>query len=166
MAQLDWEPLAPDMLSKVEKQMEKARRSMGRELPEAASIPKFIAENLEHPQWDLIAERCLSCSSCTMVCPTCFCWEVEDSTAITGQSTSRTRVWDSCFSPSYSQQAHGNTRPSTRSRYRQWLSHKLSSWQQQFDSSGCVGCGRCITWCPVGIDFTQEIQAMRTKELG
>jgi ferredoxin len=100
-----------------------------------------------------------------MVCPTCFCTSVEDTTDLTGQETERTRVWDTCFSLDYSYIHGGSVRTSARSRYRQWLTHKLGTWHDQFDTSGCVGCGRCITWCPVGIDITEEVAALRGEEM-
>ncbi|MEX1248392.1 MAG: 4Fe-4S dicluster domain-containing protein [Anaerolineales bacterium] len=138
-----------------------AANSMGRVLSDVASIPDLLINNLEHPRWKEIAARCLSCTNCTQVCPTCFCWDVEDATSLGGKNTMRTRVWDSCFNPAYSAQAGGNIRPNTASRYRQWLTHKMSTWRQQFGVLGCVGCGRCITWCPAGIDITEEIEAIR-----
>jgi len=140
-----------------------AARAMGRVLPDAESIPALLLNNLEHPEWQDVADRCLSCANCTLVCPTCFCWDVEDATSLDGSTTKRTRVWDSCFNPAYSAQAGGNIRPDTVSRYRQWLTHKMGSWVQQFGVSGCVGCGRCITWCPAGIDITEEIKAIRVE---
>jgi formate hydrogenlyase subunit 6/NADH:ubiquinone oxidoreductase subunit I len=140
-----------------------AVKSMGRELPQPESVPVLLLSNLDHPRWKDVAARCLSCTSCTQVCPTCFCWDVEDATTLDGNSTQRTRVWDSCFNPGYSAQAGGNIRPNTHSRYRQWLTHKMGSWQQQFGVLGCVGCGRCITWCPAGIDITEEIAALRVE---
>ena len=143
---------------------EQAAQSMGRELPDVESIPSILLNNLEHPRWKDVAARCLSCTSCTLVCPTCFCWDVEDETSLDGKSTERTRVWDSCFNLAYSAQAGGNTRPTTHSRYRQWPTHKMGSWQEQFGVIGCVGCGRCITWCPAGIDITEEIKAIRERQ--
>ncbi len=141
-----------------------AARSMGRQLPDAASVPDLLLSNLEHPRWAEVAARCLSCTSCTQVCPTCFCWDVEDASSLDGDSSTRNRVWDSCFNLAYSAQAGGNTRPTVKSRYRQWLTHKLGSWQQQFGVLGCVGCGRCITWCPAGIDITEEVKAIREEQ--
>jgi sulfhydrogenase subunit beta (sulfur reductase) len=128
------------------------------------NIKDMLYENLEHPQWENIAERCLSCANCTMVCPTCFCSTVEDVTDITGDHAERWQKWDSCFTMDFTHLHGGEVRASTKSRYRQWLTHKLASWQDQFDSSGCVGCGRCITWCPVGIDLTEEIPKIRGLE--
>lgn len=119
-----------------------------------------LAAHPEHPQWDDVAARCLSCTNCTLVCPTCFCTAVEDVTSLAGDRASRTERWDSCFSLDHSY-LHGTTvRPDTRSRYRQWLTHKLSTWWDQFGMSGCVGCGRCIAWCPAAIDLTAEAAAI------
>jgi len=100
-----------------------------------------------------------------MVCPTCFCTSVEDHTSLTGQDVERVRVWDSCFTSQFSYLHGGSVRGSTRSRYRQWMTHKLASWQDQFGMSGCVGCGRCIAWCPVGIDITEEAAAIRSTSV-
>ncbi len=132
---------------------------MGRRM-ETKGIRILLASNLEHPRWDKVAERCLSCGNCTMVCPTCFCTSVEDTSDLKG-GAERSRRWDSCFTMDFSYVHGGSVRGTTKARYRQWLTHKLSTWWDQFDSSGCVGCGRCITWCPVGIDITEEVAAIR-----
>lgn len=124
-------------------------------------IRELLLTNLEHPQWDDVAKRCLSCTNCTMVCPTCFCSTVTDVADLTGAHVERRRAWDSCFNIDFSYMNGGVVRNDVRSRYRQWLTHKLAAWQDQFGSSGCVGCGRCITWCPVGIDLTAEVAAIR-----
>ncbi|MGE5515858.1 MAG: 4Fe-4S dicluster domain-containing protein [Bacteroidota bacterium] len=114
----------------------------------------------EHARWDDVAARCLSCGNCTMVCPTCFCTTVEDVTDLKGDHAERWRKWDSCFSLEFSYIHGGSVRTEARSRYRHWITHKLSTWITQFGGSGCVGCGRCITWCPVGIDITEEVAAI------
>ncbi len=126
-------------------------------------IRELLMSNLEHPRWDNVAERCLSCTNCTMVCPTCFCSTVSEVADLQGDHVERQRTWDSCFNLDFSYIAGGVVRNDRRSRYRQWLTHKLASWHDQFDSSGCVGCGRCITWCPVGIDLTEEVAAIRNE---
>ncbi|MEK9629468.1 MAG: 4Fe-4S dicluster domain-containing protein [Nitrospinota bacterium] len=138
------------------KQSEKVASTMQRNL-DTNNIKDALYKNIESPQWEKIAERCLSCANCTMVCPTCFCSTVEDVTDITGNHAERWQKWDSCFTMDFTNLHGGKVRASTKSQYRQWLTHKLASWQEQFDSSGCVGCGRCITWCPVGIDLTEEV---------
>jgi len=131
-------------------------RSIEHAMPDV-DTHRLLMDNLEHPIWDSIAQRCLSCTNCTLVCPTCFCSTVSDVTDLEG-TASRQSSWDSCFSLEFSN-LHGNpVRSSSGSRYRQWITHKLAYWHDQFDSSGCVGCGRCITWCPVGIDITDEIR--------
>lgn len=136
-----------------------AARRMRRHLdPQGAR--DVLAANLEHPRWDDVASRCLSCTNCTLVCPTCFCTDVEDVTDLTGDHAERVERWDSCFTLAHSHMSGHSVRPDVRSRYRQWLTHKLSTWWDQFDVSGCVGCGRCIAWCPVGIDLTAEVAAI------
>jgi ferredoxin len=127
-------------------------------------IHDLLLRNLESPQWDDVAARCLTCGNCTLVCPTCFCTHVEDTSSLDGTAAARTRVWDTCFSVQYAEMHGGNTRPTPRARYRQWLTHKLATWEDQFGTSGCVGCGRCIAWCPVGIDIRAEVQAIRAEE--
>jgi ferredoxin len=124
-------------------------------------IRDLLLGNLEHPRWDEVAGRCLSCSNCTMVCPTCFCSSVVDVADLSGEHVERQRTWDSCFNIDFSYMNGGEVRDQIRSRYRQWLTHKLASWLDQFGTSGCVGCGRCIAWCPVGIDLTEEVAAIR-----
>lgn len=136
----------------------------GRKL-DTHGLKELLYENMEHPRWEQVGQRCLSCANCTMVCPTCFCSTVEDVTDLTGDHAERWRRWDSCFTGDFSYLGGTPVRSSTKSRYRQWLTHKLASWQDQFDTSGCVGCGRCITWCPVGIDLTEEAAAIRANPL-
>jgi ferredoxin len=132
---------------------------MQRSLPRER-VRELLYANLQHPRWDEVAERCLSCGKCTMVCPTCFCHDVRDEPSLDLASSLRVREWDSCFNREHAQ-VHGvNFRPQIRDRYRQWLVHKLASWVDQFETSGCVGCGRCIVWCPVGIDLTEEVAAI------
>jgi sulfhydrogenase subunit beta (sulfur reductase) len=128
---------------------------------DTSNIHDLLLENLEHPRWAQVADRCLACANCTMVCPTCFCASVEDVSDLQGDHVGRERAWDSCFTAEHSYMNTGTVRKTTASRYRQWLTHKLATWIDQFGGSGCVGCGRCITWCPVGIDLTEEIAAIR-----
>jgi Fe-S-cluster-containing hydrogenase component 2 len=138
--------------------IDRAVNGMGRTMP-TDDLPRLLIDNPEHPRWASVASRCLTCANCTMVCPTCFCSTNTDSVGLDGVAV-RTRSWDSCFDLEFSG-LHGHpVRSSPRSRYRQWMTHKLATWHDQFGSSGCVGCGRCITWCPVGIDITEEVTAM------
>jgi ferredoxin len=126
-------------------------------------IADLLDAEVEHPMWDEVAQRCLACGNCTAVCPTCFCTAVEDANDLRNENAERWRVWDSCFTPGFSHVHGGPVRSSTASRYRQWMSHKLGTWQAQFDESGCVGCGRCITWCPVGIDITAQARLLQSS---
>jgi sulfhydrogenase subunit beta (sulfur reductase) len=143
--------------------VERATSQMGRKL-DTSGIKELLQGNQDHPRWDEVASRCLTCANCTMVCPTCFCSTVEDVTGLDGQHAERWQRWDSCFTMDFSYIHGGSVRRSARSRYRQWMTHKLAHWIDQFDTSGCVGCGRCITWCPVGIDITEEVAAIRASD--
>jgi ferredoxin len=143
--------------------VERTARSMGRTL-DTDGIKDLLYRSYEHPRWDEVAARCLTCANCTLVCPTCFCATVEDTTDLTGEHAERWRSWDSCFTLDHSYIHGGSVRTSPRARYRQWLTHKLATWIDQFGTSGCVGCGRCITWCPVGIDLTEEVRAIRAGD--
>ena len=131
------------------------------------SVHDALRASAESSHWEDVAHRCLACTNCTMVCPTCFCTTVSDVSDLAGEAAERHRVWDSCFSSTFSYIHGGPTRESTKARYRQWITHKLSSWEDQFGMLGCVGCGRCITWCPAGIDITEEAAALgRMSGLG
>jgi sulfhydrogenase subunit beta (sulfur reductase) len=135
---------------------DRARAAMTRAMPEV-NLKELLYDNYASPRWDDVASRCLSCGNCTMVCPTCFCFSVADTSGLDGAEPERSRCWDSCFTADHSYLHGGATRASVRSRYRQWATHKLATWQDQFGTAGCVGCGRCITWCPAGIDITEEV---------
>lgn len=134
--------------------------SMGRSM-DASGLRDLLVLQPDHPEWDRVAKRCLSCTNCTMACPTCFCHTTEEVPSLDAEQTERWRRWDSCFNLEFTRLHTTSVRTSGSSRYRQWLTHKLGSWHDQFGTSGCVGCGRCITWCPVGIDITEEIAALR-----
>jgi len=142
--------------------VEAAAGRMGRQM-EASGLRELMADSHGAARWDDVAARCLTCGNCTMACPTCFCTTVEDTTDLTGEHAERWETWDSCFDVDFSYLHGGSVRTSDRSRYRQWLTHKLGTWHDQFGSSGCVGCGRCIVWCPVGIDLTEEVKALRAE---
>jgi ferredoxin len=150
--------------AKGEELMQNAAHQMGRSL-DTENIRQILYQSAEHPQWDIVAARCLTCGNCTLACPTCFCSTVEDVIDLGGTSAERVRKWDSCFTMDFSYIHGGSARTSVKARYRHWLTHKLASWIDQFGSSGCVGCGRCITWCPVGIDITEEYRVIRESYL-
>jgi ferredoxin len=155
-------PVTPHDISARTTQLDGARSRLVRHL-DVDGVAGLLARNLEHPRWADVAERCLSCGNCTLVCPTCFCSDVRDVTDLDGAIV-RQRTWSSCFSVDHSYLHGGSVRPTTQSRYRQWMTHKLSSWWDQFDTTGCVGCGRCVAWCPVGIDITEEASAIARSD--
>lgn len=163
LAELDSRAAAGDDERRAADVVARTVASMGREL-DTTDIKGLLYGNWEHPRFDEVADRCLSCGNCTLVCPTCFCSTVEDVTDLAGAETERTRTWDSCFTLDHSYIHGGSVRDSGKARYRQWLTHKLASWIDQFGTSGCVGCGRCITWCPVAIDITEEAAAIRADD--
>ena len=164
LSELDYAEAAPEFAARARDVTQLAQESITRGL-DTAGLSEMLRDNFDHSHWDNIAARCFACGNCTQVCPTCFCVTLEDSSDIDGRRAERWRKWDSCFTLGFSYIHGGSVRFSTKSRYRQWLTHKLSYWNDQFGSAGCVGCGRCIAWCPAGIDLTQEVVALRTPPL-
>ena len=153
------DPASPAQLDEAERNIGSCAMSQTRRL-DTSELPQALYASHEHARWDDVAGRCLACANCTMVCPTCFCHTVEETPDLTGQRTEHARLWDSCFTQEHGYIHGKNIRPTIKDRYRMWLTHKLASWIDQFGTSGCVGCGRCITWCPVGIDLTEELPAL------
>ncbi|HEY1239688.1 MAG TPA: 4Fe-4S dicluster domain-containing protein [Bryobacteraceae bacterium] len=159
LRQIGSHPASPEICRKAEEAIARAaQQSRGIDIN---GLHDQLAESFDHPRWDDIARRCLTCGNCTLVCPTCFCTTVEDTSDVAGQHAERWRKWDSCFTQTFSYIHGGSVRQSAKSRYRQWMMHKLAFWTDQFGGSGCVGCGRCITWCPAAIDITEEARAIR-----
>lgn len=153
-------PAPPEWNRAVEEGCARAAASQTRRV-DVHAAPQLLDALFDSPHWDSVARRCLACGNCTSVCPTCFCVNYEDRTSIDGRLAERWRLWDSCFTQSFTYIHGGSIRSSVKSRYRQWLSHKLARWQAQFGSPGCVGCGRCIAWCPAGIDITEEFRQLQ-----
>ena len=152
-------------------QLEKSELIKAEASKQQRQLPDFdfksrLMNQLDNDSWHAIAAKCLSCGNCTAVCPTCFCHSENDVPELDGKSSSHYREWDSCFGQGHSY-IHGITiRSQTSQRYRQWLTHKFSSWYEQYGRSGCVGCGRCITWCPVGIDVTESVSLFMDRRHG
>jgi sulfhydrogenase subunit beta (sulfur reductase) len=158
LGQLPFRPASPELCRKAEDAVERAAVQIrGIDIE---GLHQRISESFEHPRWDDAARRCLACGNCTMVCPTCFCTSIEDTSDVAVKQAERWRKWDSCFSQAFSYIHGGSVRQSVKSRFRQWVSHKFAYWSDQFGGSGCVGCGRCITWCPAAIDITEEVRAI------
>ena len=160
MAELPLQEPADGQLGAASDALAAARERIGDPVAATGLHDRLLAK-LDSPRWAQVAERCLACTNCTMVCPTCFCNSIAQRSDLAGQEARRERVWDSCFTLNFARVAGGNFRPRVEDRYRQWLTHKFATWFDQFGSSGCVGCGRCITWCPAGIDITAEAAALR-----
>jgi sulfhydrogenase subunit beta (sulfur reductase) len=150
-------------MERKQKMIENTSQKMGRHL-DTTNIKEKLYQAHDHPHWDKVAERCINCSNCALACPTCFCSRNEEVSDLDQKTATRTKVWDTCFSQEYTNVHDTFVRDSGKSRYRQWLTHKLGSWHDQFDTSGCVGCGLCITWCPVGIDITEEFAALTQND--
>jgi formate hydrogenlyase subunit 6/NADH:ubiquinone oxidoreductase subunit I len=163
LSELSTQPAGDEEKAAAERAVEKAAAQMGRRM-DTADLKELLYRNYDHPRWENVAARCLTCANCTMVCPTCFCTSIEDTTDLTGEHAERWQRWDSCFTLDFSYIHGGSVRSTNKARYRQWMTHKLATWFDQFGTSGCVGCGRCITWCPVGIDITEEVRAIRETE--
>jgi ferredoxin len=159
------EPMSIDQAVAAAQAVAATRARIGDPVSTAGLHDRLLAK-LDSPRWTEVAERCLSCANCTLVCPTCFCTSVERKSDLAGTESTSHRVWDSCFTGKFAAVAGGNFRPKVKDRYRQWLTHKFATWWDQFGSSGCVGCGRCITWCPVAIDITEEVAAIRATDQG
>ncbi|AHE97959.1 4Fe-4S dicluster domain-containing protein [Thioalkalivibrio paradoxus] len=159
LARLNLAPATPGQRQQADAEIDAAAQRQTRSLP-GRNLKDALYARLEHPHWDDIGRRCLSCGNCTAVCPTCFCHAEQDEPALDAGASDHLRQWDSCFTAVHSYMGHFLVREETRLRYRQWLTHKLASWHEQYGRSGCVGCGRCIAWCPVGIDITAEVAAL------
>ncbi len=148
-----------EQLRRATEQRARVRAAIGDPVATRGLRDRLLAQ-WDSPRWAAVAERCLLCANCTLVCPTCFCSSVEQRTDLDGTTATMERVWDSCFTAGFAKVAGGSFRSRPRDRYRQWLTHKFATWLDQFGTFGCVGCGRCITWCPVGIDVRAELAAI------
>ncbi len=160
LAALNGAPVTKELRRKADEITRDAAARLHKRI-DSEGLKEILQDAFEHPRWEQTAARCLACANCTMVCPTCFCVTVEETSDIAQRHAERWRRWDSCFTQSFSYIHGGSVRLSLKARYRQWMTHKLATWVDQFGENGCVGCGRCITWCPAGIDITEEAAAIR-----
>jgi sulfhydrogenase subunit beta (sulfur reductase) len=163
LGQVPARPARRPEVAEAEHLLAEAIPRMGRTL-NTHNLPRILRGALEHPQWDVMKNWCIGCTNCTIVCPTCFCNDTHDIVDLNLRHVARERVWDSCFTWQFAELHGGNARPDLRSRYRHWLTHKLGYWVEQYGVFGCVGCGRCLTWCPVGIDITEVATAIRGEQ--
>ncbi|WP_026375372.1 4Fe-4S dicluster domain-containing protein [Aestuariibacter salexigens] len=153
-AALPLQPGSQQHHKQAQRQLKNARHQQ-RVMPDAEQLLKLL-EHLNDKHWQDIAERCLACGNCTLTCPTCFCSKQEAEVEPVSGEHHQVRYWDSCFSEKHGYIAGMQLRGDVSQRYRQWMTHKLATWQAQYDRSGCVGCGRCISWCPAAIDIVAE----------
>ena len=125
---------------------------------------KTVLELHEAPFWDDIAFSCINCGTCTFVCPTCWCFDIQDEAK--QKSASRFRNWDTCMSPLFTKHATGhNPRDGKTQRVRQRFMHKLKYFLDKYDQGiMCVGCGRCVKSCPVNIDIREVCKTMNSYE--
>jgi ferredoxin len=141
-----------------------ASRSLKRRL-DTDGLVDILSRNLDHPVYRRTAEeKCLGCTNCTMVCPTCYCYNISDETSLDLKRTVRKRQWDSCQELNFARVHGGNFRSSREARLRQFVTHKLCTWVEQYGCFGCVGCGRCMTWCPTGIDLAEMADEIRRDD--
>ena len=121
------------------------------------NLPEIL--DFDNPIWETIAQQCIDCSICTFLCPTCHCFDIQDEGG--PSAGERVRIWDSCASRLFTRMAVHQPRPTHASRYRQRIMHKFQYYPQNFDEFLCVGCGRCIQYCPMGVDITTVVQTLR-----
>jgi sulfhydrogenase subunit beta (sulfur reductase) len=123
-------------------------------------IEKKLDQLMESRFWDRVHEKCIGCGVCTFLCPTCHCFDIVDEAV--NEQGQRVRNWDTCLSSLYSLETSGhNPRPTGRERTRQRVMHKFNYFPKNFKKIACVGCGRCILYCPVNFDIRQVIQEIK-----
>lgn len=163
LAAVPHRPATPADVTAATEVTQRAKERMGRSM-DVTDVHDLLLRNREHPRWKDVGSRCLACGNCTFACPTCFCSDSEDANELGTGAAVRTRAWASCFGLDYSSMHGGTIRTTIPGRYRQWMTHKLATWFDQFGTSGCAGCGRCITMCPVGIDITEEVKMIQESD--
>ncbi|MFZ3069563.1 MAG: 4Fe-4S dicluster domain-containing protein [Anaerolineaceae bacterium] len=128
---------------------------------ETVDLKQKLDQQFESKYWEQISQSCLGCGICTFLCPTCFCFDIVDEV----QRGERVRNWDTCMFRIYSQEASGhNPLPSRKERTRQRLMHKYSYWLDHAGKIGCTGCGRCVRYCPVGLDIRAMLRTASSLE--
>ncbi len=145
-------------LEKAEELAEAAAEEIASEVPTESLRTKAVKEVFEAPFWEETAFACINCGTCTYLCPTCWCFDIQDE--VHGSAGDRIRNWDSCMFPLFTLHASGhNPRDRKVQRVRQRFMHKLKYYVDKYDKGvQCSGCGRCVQHCPVNIDIRQVFQ--------
>ncbi len=158
--------LAGEDAFRLKEENEKAVLRKFRKTIRLDGLDSVLRSRPDHPVWRKTAEdRCLSCTNCVMVCPTCFCYDVIDEISMDRKSVRRLRQWDACQDAKFAEVHGGNFRARRTARLRQFVTHKLDQ-TFQYGVYGTVGCGRCITWCPTGIDLTEMAKEVQRSDVG
>lgn len=146
--------------SKQKKQLSQISKNKIKRQIDLNDIPEKLAGIFEHPIWKKFASNCIGCGICTYSCPTCYCFDMQDETK--ARQGRRVRVWDSCMFPEYTLHASGhNPRPTRTERLKNRIYHKFKFNIDNFGVTSCVGCGRCITLCPVNVDLIENLLAIK-----
>ena len=155
-------PAAPEESKRIEQLAKEATDNINRHI-DLTGLPEKLASLFEHPVWKEFALKCIGCGICTYSCPTCYCFDMQDET--TPKQGRRVRTWDSCMFAEYTLHASGhNPRPGRTERFRNRLYHKFKFNRDNFGDYSCVGCGRCISLCPVNIDLIDYLSRVKETE--
>ncbi len=159
-----FEPLGAEEIEEYKQRSQVKRKAFQLDV-EIRDLPEIFEMEYQSAMWNEIGERCLSCGSCSMVCPTCYCFDVADDVELGSVAGNRTRWWDSCLFSSHALVASGeNFRPSRPSRVKNRFYHKQRGFVAEYGRPSCVGCGRCLSACPVGIDMIEVVERLRRVE--
>lgn len=138
---------------------EKTKEEINNRVERKVKIPDNLEEIFESNYWDEVSKPCLSCGICTYLCPTCHCFDLVD------EERKRLRCYDGCSFPDFTLQASGeDPRPTKKERYRQRVLHKFDYFKKNFGENLCIGCGRCIRYCPVKIDIAEVVDKAPVSE--
>jgi ferredoxin len=149
-------------LQKKEEAVRRAEEKIRRTV-DTDGVPEILPDLWEHPLWQKTAAGCLGCGTCTYLCPTCHCFDIQDE--IEGFEARRCRMWDSCMFEEYTLHTSGhNPRPTRRERTRNRINHKYSYFVRKFNVIACVGCGRCVNYCPVNIDLIETLREVKEAQ--
>jgi ferredoxin len=154
-------------VNRSEQRRAEARAAVASDIPVPAVIEKLTGDlkgAFENSVWDRFHEKCLGCTACAFLCPTCHCFNIADESTLSGGR--RVRTWDCCMMPLFTKHVSGhNPRESTRERMRQRMMHKFLYFVSNFGDSACVGCGRCVRACPVNNDMRDVLKTIAATEI-